>query len=630
MAIKGKLPLLVFLLSFIFFVFASVTLAVEDRRGDEVLNPERPEERLRECQRQCDKRERQEERREECRQECQEEFRREQEERGGGGGGRRREGGEIGNDRDPKQQFRRCKQRCQRETKEQEQQRRCEEQCEREYKEQEESGGGRGRGNRGESDNKRDPKQQLRRCKQECQKETRGQEQEQQRRCEERCEREYRERGRDGEGNPRHEGREEEEEEEEYQGEQEGRNPYVFEQHDFTTKFETEHGRFRVLPKFSDRSELLRGIENYRVEILEAEPRTFVLPKHSDAEEVIFVANGRGAISLIQNDKRESFNLRRGDVLRIRAGTTVHIINKDNNEKLVIVKLLQPVNTPGHFEFFYGVGGEDPESYYRAFSHELLEAALNTKREKIQRIFGQQREGGIVKASEEQIRGLSHHEEGGGGWPFGGGESRGRPFNLFRKRASESNQYGQLYEVDPNDSKDLEELDLGISFANISQGSLITPYYNSRATKIAIVTDGEGRFEMACPHLSSSEHGGGEGRRHGGGGSRRQGRRSSPGYQRVSARLRRGVVYVVPAGHPVITVASQNQNLEIICFDVNARNNEKFLLAGRKNIINQVEAEAKELGFGVPSREVDEVFKNQKEEFFFPGPRQRHEGRADA
>ncbi|KAL7196658.1 hypothetical protein ACSBR1_036636 [Camellia fascicularis] len=39
-------------------------------------------------------------------------------------------------------------------------------------------------------------------------------------------------------------------------------------------------------------------------------------------------------------------------------------------------------------------------------------------------------------------------------------------------------------------------------------GSMTAPYYNSWATKIAVVTNGEGYFEMACPHLSSSEFGG--------------------------------------------------------------------------------------------------------------------------
>ncbi|KAI7991629.1 Vicilin-like antimicrobial peptides 2-2 [Camellia lanceoleosa] len=195
-------------------------------------------------------------------------------------------------------------------------------------------------------------------------------------------------------------------------------------------------------------------------------------------------------------------------------------------------------------EAFFGPGGENPESYFSAFSSSLLEAALN--------------------------------------------------------HTSQSNQYGQLFQVDPDECRDLRELNLAIGFANFTGGSMTAPYYNSRATKIAVVTNGEGYFEMACPHLSSLEFG-------------------------AKWPLSRGVVFIVPPGHPVITVASKNQNLQIVYFDVNALNNEKFPLAGRRNIINQLSPEAKELAFNAPAREVDEVFKNQEDEFFFEGPRQQHE-----
>lgn len=45
--------------------------------------------------------------------------------------------------------------------------------------------------------------------------------------------------------------------------------------------------------------------------------------------------------------------------------------------------------------------------------------------------------------------------------------------------------------------------------------------------------------------------------------------------------------------------------------------------AGRGNVMNQLEREAKELAFGMPAREVEEVFRSQKEEFFFQGPGRR-------
>ncbi|XP_059660480.1 vicilin Cor a 11.0101 [Cornus florida] len=532
-------------------------------------------------------------------------------------------------------QLMQCKQQC-KDLKQSDERQKCEQTCRRQWREREEGGGGRGRGD--DEWNPERPEERLRECERKCDRRLEGREKSQcHQQCEEQYKREKEGRGR-GEGN--YEGSEREEEERE-QGERRGQrgHPYLFEDQHFITGARTQHGRIRLLPKFTDRSELLRGIVNYRLAILEADPQTFIVPNHWDAEAVFFVARGRGTISLVRQDKRDSFNLRCGDVLRIPAGTTIYMINRDNNQKLVLIKLLKPVSVPGEFEVFVGAGGENPESFYRAFSNEILETALNTRRERLQRLFGQQKQGVIVKANEEQIRALSRHEEGGI-WPFGG-ESRG-PINLFNKRPTQSNQYGQLYEVDARDCRHLEELDVAVSFANITQGAMTAPVYSSRSTKITTVVEGEGYIEMACPHLSSSSES--QRRREGREGSprereeregspRQQGERGSPTtYQRVHAPLRRGSVFIVPPGHPVVAVASKNQNLQLVCFEINARNNEKFPLAGRRNIINQMEREAKELAFNVPAREVEAIFRNQNEEFFFRGPHQQQEqeGRADA
>ncbi|KAL6527659.1 hypothetical protein OROMI_029470 [Orobanche minor] len=483
--------------------------------------------------------------------------------------------------------------------------------------------------------NRKSPIERLRECSRSCEQQQHGEQREV---CQRRCQKEYqkeeeewkereweREHGGESErdeimSRKEREGMEAEEEEEE----EEGQNPYVFEDRHFITGMQTEHGRVRILQKFTERSKLLRGIENYRVTILEANPQTFVVPNHWDAEAVLFVANGKGTVSLLSQDRRESFNIKQGDIFRIKAGTTTYLINSDNKEKLVLAKLLQPVNTPGNFEAFFGAGGENPESFFRAFSDEILEAAFNTRKDRIQRLFGQQKKGVIVKASQEQIRAMSHQEqEEGGIWPFGGSESKGT-FNIYQQRPTHSNQYGQLYEVDSSHYRQLQDLDIGISLANITKGAMAAPYYNSKSTKISIVVEGEGYFEMACPHLSRSK-----GRQQGSQrGQRETG--SSPSYQKVSSRLKRGTVVVVPAGHPFVAVASNNQNLQVLCFEVNYRNNEKFPLAGRRNVMKQLEREAKELAFGMPAREVDEVFNSQQDEGFFKGPRQQHKGRADA
>lgn len=66
----------------------------------------------------------------------------------------------------------------------------------------------------------------------------------------------------------------------------------MFDDQHFTTKIGTQHGEVKILQNFKERSKLLRGIENYRVAILEADPQTFIVPNHWDAEAVIFVAKG--------------------------------------------------------------------------------------------------------------------------------------------------------------------------------------------------------------------------------------------------------------------------------------------------------------------------------------------------
>jgi mannose-6-phosphate isomerase-like protein (cupin superfamily) len=382
-------------------------------------------------------------------------------------------------------------------------------------------------------------------------------------------------------------------------------NPYVFGDEDFTTTLETEQGRISRLRKFTDQSDLLRGVENFRLVVLEADPQTFVVPAHFDADVLLYVAKGRGSITTVRN-KKQSFNLRRGDIFRIPAGTPAYMTNSDETEELFIVKLLQPVSLPGHFEAFHGTGGENPESFYTAFSWDVLEAAFNTERQNLKRVFGQSQEGGIVKATKKQIRALGPSSLQPGIWPFGSDPSG--PFNLLKQQPTKSNTFGKLFEAKSEDYNPLRDLDVMVAFANITRGGMVAPYYNSRATKISFVVEGEGWLEMACPHVSS--------------GKESQGERF---FENIRAPLRKGTVFVAPAGHPIVTIASETKNLQLLCFEVNAKGNIRFPLAGRNNIIDKMDREAKELSFNLPADDVDRVFQSQNEDFFFPGPKRGHQ-----
>ncbi|KAM0064829.1 putative rmlC-like cupin domain superfamily, rmlC-like jelly roll protein [Helianthus debilis subsp. tardiflorus] len=88
--------------------------------------------------------------------------------------------------------------------------------------------------------------------------------------------------------------------------------------------------------KFNDRSELFNGIVKYRDAFLEAEPQTFVVPNHWDADVLFYVANGQGTITLIEGDSRQSHNIMRGELFYVSMGITAYLINNDNNGRLVL------------------------------------------------------------------------------------------------------------------------------------------------------------------------------------------------------------------------------------------------------------------------------------------------------
>nr|XP_016516006.1 PREDICTED: vicilin-like antimicrobial peptides 2-1 isoform X2 [Nicotiana tabacum] len=577
---------------------------LEENQGRGQREPER---RFRECQQRCQRQEQGQQQRQ-CQQRCEQEYRREQEQQRGGSEEILEENQGRGQ-REPERRFRECQQRCQRQEQGQ-QQRQCQQSCEQEYRREQEQRRG---GEESQEDNQgRDPQRRFRECQQRCQQQEQGRQQ--RRQCQQRCEEEFRR-----EQEQQRRGQETGEERENPQRErEEENNPYLFESQRFRSRFRATHGDFRVLEKFTERSELLRGIENYRVAVVEFEPLSFMLPHHCDAEAIFVVVRGRGTISIAEQDEKNSFNLEHGDVIRVNAGSTVYMLNRDNNERFFVYVLAQAVNTPGQFQEYFSAGGQNPESFYRAFSSDILETAFNTPRDRLERLFGQQKQGIIIKASEEQIRAISEHASRSTKQQTKG-QTTG-PFNLLKERPLFSSRFGQFFEASPDRFEQLRDLDAAVAFMNINQGGMVLPYYNTRSTRLAMVVEGNGRFEMACPHLGSQSQ------RQGSRGGRREQEREQEGgdvhYQKVRGTLSVGDVLVVPAGHPITFIATGGSNLRIVGFGVNAHNSRKNFLAGQQNIWRNVDREAKELSFNMPGKEVEEILQRQDQSYFVAGPEQ--------
>ncbi|KAM0843183.1 hypothetical protein ACQ4PT_057889 [Festuca glaucescens] len=443
--------------------------------------------------------------------------------------------------------------------------------------------------------------------------------------------------------------------------EQDSRRPYVFGPRSFQRIVRSDQGSVEALRPFNEESRLLRGIKNYRVTIIKANPRSFIVPGYPDADGISYVVQGEGVLTVIENGEKRSYTVRQGDVIVTPAGTIRHLANTDDRRELIVANILHTISVPGKFQYFLG------ESLVSSLSKRVQRAAFKTSEERLEKLFGRQgkKQGFIVRASEEQVRELRRQASEGGQshhWPLPpfGGDSRDT-YNLLQQRPTIANRHGRLYEADARSFRALGDHDIRVAFANITAGSMTAPYYNTQSVKIALVLEGEGEVEIVCPHLSQgserhqqgqSERGKGRGREEeddereqqhqkqgrGSGSESESEEQQQDKYETIRARVSRGSAFVVPPGHPVVEISSsrRSSNLQVVCFEINARNNERVWLAGKNNVLGKLDRPAKELAFGAPAREVDEVLGAQQDEGFLAGPEQqqgqgeeewRHRGR---
>ncbi|OIW13148.1 hypothetical protein TanjilG_15052 [Lupinus angustifolius] len=378
------------------------------------------------------------------------------------------------------------------------------------------------------------------------------------------------------------------------------RNPYYFSSERFQTLYRNRNGQIRVLERFDQRTNRLENLQNYRIVEFQSKPNTLILPKHSDADYILVVLNGRATIMIVNPDKRQAYNLEYGDALRLPAGTTSYILNLDDNQNLRVVKLAIPINNPGNFYDFYPSSTKDQQSYFNGFSRNTLEATFNDEQEDDEQWHGQEQshqdEGVIVRVSKEQIQELRKHAQSSSGK---GKPSESGPFNLRSNVPIYSNKFGNFYEITPDRNPQAQDLDISLTFIEINEGGLLLPHYNSKAIFVVVVDKGEGNYELVG--IRDQE--------------RQQDEQEQEEVRRYNAKLSEGDIFVIPAGHPISINASSN--LRLLGFGINANENQRnFLASSEDNMIRQLDKEVKELTFPGSVEDVERLIKNQQQSYF--------------
>ncbi|XP_004496704.1 vicilin-like [Cicer arietinum] len=422
------------------------------------------------------------------------------------------------------------------------------------------------------------------------------------------------------------------EDEEESSSESQGRrNPFFFRSNKFQTIFENQHGHIRLLQNFDKRSNLFQNLQNYRFLEYKARPHTLLLPQHIDADFILVVLSGKAILTVLNPNDRNSFNLERGDTIKLPAGTTAYLANHDDEEDLRVVELAIPVNRPGKFQSFFPSSNQNQQSYFNGFSKSILEASFNTKYETIERVLLEEQEpeqsrgrrgseeseegDAIVKVSREQIEELSKHAKSSSRKSI---SSESEPFNLRSRNPIYSNKFGKFFEITPEKSPQLQDLNIFVSCVEINEGGLMLPHFNSRAIVVLFINEGKGHLELVGLRNEQQEQQQEED-------EEQEEEERNNQVQRFRARLSPGDVFIIPAGHPVAVNASSDLNF--VGFGINAENNQRNFLAGEDdNVISQIQNPVKELTFPGSAQEVNRLIKNQRQSYFANAqPQQREE-----
>ncbi|CAF2153483.1 BnaA01g24560D [Brassica napus] len=407
------------------------------------------------------------------------------------------------------------------------------------------------------------------------------------------------------------------------------KNPYHFGQWSFKNFFQSKDGFVKMLPKFTKRSStLFRGIENYRFLFQEMEPNTFLVPHHLDADYVFLVVQGKGVIGFVTDTANESFQITKGDVVRVPSSVTHFFANTNGTVPLRLAKIAVPANVPGHFQVFFPAHSGFHQSYFTGFSKDVLTASFNIPEELLGRLIrGPQQQVGqgiIRRVSPEQIKELTEHEHATS--PSNKHKDKkdkhkdkdrstfGSPFNLLTQDAIYSNKFGRYHEAHPKRFSQLQDLDIAVGWVNMTQGSLFLPQYNSETTFVTFVENGCARYEMASPYTFQGEQ---QQPWFGPGQEEEVEEEMSGQVHKIVSRVCKGEVFILPAGHP-FAILSQDENFVAVGFGIHASNSTRTFLAGQDNMLSNINTVATRLSFGLGSKMAEKLFTSQNYSHFAP------------
>ncbi|KAL5715179.1 hypothetical protein ACHQM5_017040 [Ranunculus cassubicifolius] len=352
---------------------------------------------------------------------------------------------------------------------------------------------------------------------------------------------------------------------------------------------ETEFGRISAV-------EVNDGIKGpYHLQFITLDPNSLFLPVLLHADMVFYVQTGSGRVSWTDEDGESHADIKRGDIYRIRSGSVFFVTSnlETERQKLRIRAIFTHEISFEYSQQLYSAPYSTLNNLIRGFDRKVLEAAFQVSGEVIDRITRTGNPPPIVHAPTNKTEGLDWTErifQVLDPYNVNSKKKKTKTFNILEAKPDFSNCNGWSKAVNRKDLKALKGSNIGVFMVNLTQGSMMGPHWNPRATEIAIVVQGQGIVRVVCPSMANPAK-----------------------CKTRSFRVAEGDVFAIPRFHPMAQMAFNNDTFVFVGFSTMARKNYPQFLAGKSSVLQTLDKDVVAMSFSVPNKTVDELLSSEAE-----------------
>ncbi|KAL2521131.1 Nucleic acid binding protein [Forsythia ovata] len=334
---------------------------------------------------------------------------------------------------------------------------------------------------------------------------------------------------------------------------------------------------------------ITRGCRSYHLQFITLEPNSLFLPVLLHEDMVFYVHTGSGRLSWTDENHSKYADLRRGDVYRMPQGTVFFLQSSLETErpKLRIHAIF--VGSDDDFSEQATRVYSSIRDMVLGFDKKVLQAAFKVPEEVIEKILNGTKPPAIVHGVPRTKRTAWEMEA-----QFMRGLIGTRGYNIFElnKKKQKTTKLFNIFSED----KDFENCNgwsttvtrKRLSALKGSDGSMMGPHWNPRATEIAVVLQGQGMIRVVCSGISNETD-----------------------CRNTRLKVEEGDVFAIPRFHPMAQMAFNNDTFVFMGFSTSTKKNYPQFLAGKASVLQTLDKGVLSVSFNIENTTVDRLLAPQ-------------------